>query len=168
MSEPRVTLPELGARLPEVVQVALSEGRREARIHLHPPELGAIDVRLQLEGDRVSAALSAEREEVRALLIGLESELRDGLEKAGLKLERLDVAAAASRPQVSFDPAVVSAPNAPQSATTATAGDARGQGFDGRGGQPSGERGERAPHAEPRHPRPEMVRRSAAGVDIRV
>lgn len=164
----RVTLPELGARLPERVQVALSEGRREARIHLHPPELGSIDVRLQLEGDRVTAALSAEREEVRTLLIGLESELRDGMEKAGLKLERLDVAAAASRPQTTFDPAVVSAPNAPQSTTTSTAGDARGQGFEGRGGQPGGERAGRDAHAEPRQPRPEPLRRSATGVDIRV
>lgn len=60
-------------------------------MQLSPPELGAIEVRLWVEEDRVSAHLIAARPEVRSLLREMRGELERGMKQAGLNVEALRV-----------------------------------------------------------------------------
>ncbi len=98
-SERAVTLPqsvttaELASAVPRAIKLALSEGAREARIRLRPPELGEISIWLRIDGHEVAARIDTERSELRGLLASTRSELAQGLEQAGMKLTHLDIGA---------------------------------------------------------------------------
>lgn len=98
--EPRAfSLPEAARALPHLLKVTLDSGREEARLQLWPPELGEIQVRLQVRGARVRAEFAAERTEVRAWLEREGQGLRNELMQVGLELEHLDIRASASNAQ---------------------------------------------------------------------
>ncbi|MFN8548491.1 MAG: flagellar hook-length control protein FliK [Candidatus Eisenbacteria bacterium] len=158
---------ELPERFPSVVRLALDEGRREARIQLMPPDLGAIQVRLRVNGRSVHAQMTVEREEVRALVEGLRKELSDQMEKSGLKLERLDVAT--SLVATTFDPNVVSAPSSQAPTMQAQSNGRNGErAADGDSQSARRERGDgRMPEAMPPEKRAER-RENSRGVDVRV
>jgi flagellar hook-length control protein FliK len=162
-----ITPRELPERFPSVVRLALDEGRREARIQLMPPDLGAIQVHLRVNGRAVHATMTVEREEVRALVEGLRKELSDQMEKSGLKLERLEVAA--SLVPTTFDPNVVSAPSAQAPTTQGHSNGANGERrADGESNSARRERGDgRMPEAMPPEKR-EHRRENSRGVDVRV
>jgi len=89
----QLSISELPVRLPGAMRLTLETGRQEVRVQLSPPELGAIEVRLWVEEDRVSAHLIAARPEVRSLLREMRGELERGMKQAGLNVEALRVEA---------------------------------------------------------------------------
>jgi hypothetical protein len=169
-----IRLTELPSVLSQAAGQVLSQGSREARIQLDPPELGALQIRISLQGDRVTARISAERLEVRAMLEGMKHELQAGMDRAGLHLEKLEIQA----PGSGFSAAAHHAATPPPLGWTggsaaATAGmDARAANPGGLGGgnaspsgQPSGQggRGQTGVPWDGRSSSPEETSGSAAG-----
>jgi flagellar hook-length control protein FliK len=78
-----------------VVVAASGLERREARafsLHLHPAELGEVEVKLTRDDDgRLNAHLTAQQETARDALADGLSQLRESLERAGLAINQLDV-----------------------------------------------------------------------------
>lgn len=89
------SLPELPVRNEnEIVQTARMLARQnggEARIVLHPPQLGELGVRLIVTHDVARLALTAEHQGVAQLLARHLPELRAALDAHGIRLERVDV-----------------------------------------------------------------------------
>lgn len=93
----------LGAHSPDVAAQVLSPllaqaqamTRREARtfsFHLRPDELGRVEVRITRDGDgRLSARINAESDTARHALASDVERLRDSLEQAGVRFERVEV-----------------------------------------------------------------------------
>jgi len=77
----------LGERLAWLVQ----EGRHDARIKLHPAELGSIDIRLSLDGDTTRISLASPHAAVRDALEQAVPRLRELLGSAGLDLGQVNV-----------------------------------------------------------------------------
>lgn len=78
---------EFGARLHWMADQKIGH----ARIRLHPEELGAVDVRLRLDGDRVSADFISARPEVRQALEQSLPRLEELLGEHGFQLAHADV-----------------------------------------------------------------------------
>ncbi|MBW1715894.1 MAG: flagellar hook-length control protein FliK [Deltaproteobacteria bacterium] len=74
-------------------QVARSalRGERVIRLHLKPPELGAVKVEMDIKGDILKLWITTENSSVREVLLSNVHELRETLVEQGVKLERLDV-----------------------------------------------------------------------------
>jgi flagellar hook-length control protein FliK len=66
---------------------AVAEGKKAIQVHLHPAELGAIDVRMQWQGDRLSAQFVVDRPETLQLLQRDVPALERTLSQAGINLE---------------------------------------------------------------------------------
>jgi flagellar hook-length control protein FliK len=77
------------------IRVATSRGVAQARISLHPAELGALHVRLRATSGGLTAAVVAERPEAVAALQQAGAELKRALEDRGITVLRVDVAVAA-------------------------------------------------------------------------
>jgi flagellar hook-length control protein FliK len=77
----------LGERLAWLVQ----EGRHDARIKLHPAELGSLDIRLSLDGDSTRISLASPHAAVRDALEQAVPRLRELLGSAGLDLSQVNV-----------------------------------------------------------------------------
>jgi flagellar hook-length control protein FliK len=83
----------------QVIQPLLAAGEalaqretRTLRLHLHPAELGEIEIHLRRDAEgRLSASLAAAEEIARRALFDGLGELRTALERAGLPVERLEV-----------------------------------------------------------------------------
>ncbi|MCX7926213.1 MAG: flagellar hook-length control protein FliK [Fimbriimonadales bacterium] len=60
-------------------------------VRLDPPELGAIELRIQTTGNEVQAWVNAERDLTRQLLQQAQQQLREQLESRGLQLTHFDV-----------------------------------------------------------------------------
>jgi flagellar hook-length control protein FliK len=79
-----------------IVELARDLGKRETRnirVRLHPEELGQVDIRVSRDADgRLTALLSVERDATRQSLSGGIAHLREALERAGVTVDRLDVA----------------------------------------------------------------------------
>jgi flagellar hook-length control protein FliK len=73
------------------VRVALSPNHREAMIHLRPPELGRISIRLNVEDGRASAVVRAESVEALDVLSRHLPELRASLEQQNLTADEIDL-----------------------------------------------------------------------------
>ncbi|GAB5413224.1 MAG: hypothetical protein Cons2KO_08270 [Congregibacter sp.] len=78
---------ELGAR----VKVLLREGVKEARLQLHPAELGRLQVTINTEGDQARVVFSAETAAARDAIEQSIPRLREMLEQNGLQLAHADV-----------------------------------------------------------------------------
>jgi flagellar hook-length control protein FliK len=88
----------LGDRLAWLVQ----EGRHDARIKLHPAELGSIDIRLSLDGDSTRISLASPHAAVRDALEQAVPKLRELLESAGLDLSQVNVGSGDARSHGDF------------------------------------------------------------------
>lgn len=87
-----------GTRLHELVEhvkaqlrVASRGGETSARIVLHPPELGEIQVKLSYKGGGVSAVLTTDSGTAAAVLAQASADLRRSLESQGLTVLGLDI-----------------------------------------------------------------------------
>lgn len=88
----------LGERLAWLVQ----EGRHDARIKLHPAELGSIDIRLSLDGDSTRISLASPHAAVRDALEQAVPRLRELLGSAGLDLSQVNVGTGDARSHGEF------------------------------------------------------------------
>jgi hypothetical protein len=88
----------LGERLAWLVQ----EGPHDARIKLHPAELGSIDIRLSLDGDSTRISLASPHAVVRDALEQAVPRLRELLGSAGLDLSHVDVGTGDGRSHADF------------------------------------------------------------------
>jgi len=66
-------------------------GASEVRITLHPPELGAITLRLTMRDDRLRAEVQVEHPAIRPLIEGVRQRIGQALAGDGISLERFDV-----------------------------------------------------------------------------
>jgi len=73
------------------VRVALTANMREAVIHLSPPELGRISIRLKVEEGRASAIIRAESVEALEVLTRHIPELRASLEQHNLSADEIEI-----------------------------------------------------------------------------
>jgi len=88
----------LGDRLAWLVQ----EGKHDARIKLHPAELGSIDIRLSLDGDATRISLASAHAAVRDALEQAVPRLREMLGHAGLDLSHVNVGTGDARSHDNF------------------------------------------------------------------
>lgn len=91
VSESRPTL--RGERVEALVRLATRHGAAEARMELHPQELGSVVVRLRMTSDGLSATFTASNPEAIPQLQQAGDDLRRSLEAKGLTLATLDVRA---------------------------------------------------------------------------
>lgn len=70
---------------------ALSKSQPEITIRLHPPELGAIKVKMVMQDNGLTLDISAQRDDTRALLAAHTQDLKDSLGNYGIRLEQMDV-----------------------------------------------------------------------------
>ncbi|HEV2812221.1 MAG TPA: flagellar hook-length control protein FliK, partial [Solirubrobacteraceae bacterium] len=85
---------ETALQLRELVDVAASRGVAQARLQLHPAELGGIEVRLRVTAEGLTAAIAADRPEAVQALQQAGAELRRSLEQRGLTVLSVDVSLA--------------------------------------------------------------------------
>lgn len=95
---PNPTAPRPGASAMEraeaildQLKVRIQSGGREARLQLHPVELGRLDVHIKVEGGQVTASIAAESAETLAVLEAHAPELRAWLSKDGTETVELDL-----------------------------------------------------------------------------
>jgi flagellar hook-length control protein FliK len=81
----------LGQQIVQGIRLQWQGGVGQATIQLHPEHLGSVTVSLKVEGQSVSADIHAETSTAQQWIATHESELRSGLEKHGLSLERFTV-----------------------------------------------------------------------------
>jgi len=88
------TLP--GAQLIDAIvqsgkAVTRPDGSSEIRIRLHPPELGAVVLRLNLVNDQLRAEVQVDSHAVRHMVEGAQERIRQALADEGIALERFEV-----------------------------------------------------------------------------
>lgn len=81
----------------QVVRIMTRDEISNAELRVHPAELGPIEVRLAIEGDRAEISFSASSAETRALLEAHMPKLREALESTGLQLSQSSVQAGPER-----------------------------------------------------------------------
>jgi hypothetical protein len=89
--EPRPVL--RGERVEALVRLATRHGAAEARMELHPQELGSVVVKLRMTSDGLQATFTASNPEALTQLQQAGDDLRRSLEAKGLTLATLDVRA---------------------------------------------------------------------------
>jgi len=82
----------LGARIATMV----AENIQHARIQLDPPELGSLEIKLQVMHDQATVQVHAQNHQVREVLEANSHRLRDALQGQGLTLAQFDVSEQAS------------------------------------------------------------------------
>ncbi|MEL7044959.1 MAG: flagellar hook-length control protein FliK, partial [Pseudomonadota bacterium] len=83
--------PEFAGELTTRMKVLVRDGVREARINLHPAELGRLQVTVSTEGDQARISFMAETSAARDAIEQSLPRLRDMLEQNGLQLAQSDV-----------------------------------------------------------------------------
>lgn len=81
--------PALGARLVTMV----ANDVQQARIQLDPPELGSLEIRMQVQNDQASVQVSAQSHQVKDVLDSSAQRLRDALAAEGIELNEFSVSA---------------------------------------------------------------------------
>lgn len=66
---------------------AVADGKRAIQVHLHPAELGSIDVKMQWQGDRLTAQFTVDRPETLQLLQRDLPTLERSLSQAGVNVD---------------------------------------------------------------------------------
>ena len=89
--------PALGAR----VLTMVADDIQQAKIHLDPPELGSLEIKLQVHQDQTSVQIHASNHQVRDVLEASAQRLRDALSERGLELAGFDVQTGGGREQQS-------------------------------------------------------------------
>lgn len=82
----------LGARIATMV----ADNIHHARIQLDPPELGSLEIKLQVMHDQATVQVHAQNHQVREVLEANSHRLRDALQGQGLTLAQFDVSEQAS------------------------------------------------------------------------
>src|SRR5205085_739054 len=77
-------------RIQAMVHMAHSRGAAQARIELHPAELGGVTIQLQVAHDGLRAHIVADRPEALPLLQRAATDLQRSLEARGIDLSGLD------------------------------------------------------------------------------
>ncbi len=73
-------------------------GRHQATLRLDPPELGQVNIRIDLKHEGLSLQVQAESREVARLLESRLTDLRDALATHGIRIERTDVVVRSNAP----------------------------------------------------------------------
>lgn len=73
------------------LKVRIQSGGREARLQLHPVDLGRLDVHIKVDGGKVTASIAAESAETLAVLEAHAPELKAWLSKDGTETVELDL-----------------------------------------------------------------------------
>jgi flagellar hook-length control protein FliK len=73
------------------MKTLVRDGVREARLQLHPAELGRLQVTVTTEGDQTKVVFTAETAAARDAIEQSMPRLRDMLEQSGLQLAQSDV-----------------------------------------------------------------------------
>lgn len=93
-AEGPASAPEVPQQVDQVASAVIErmeQGGGEARIHLHPVELGEVTIRVHTEGDTVRVAIHAERREAMNLLRDHTQDLSTLLGERGLNLSDVNV-----------------------------------------------------------------------------
>ncbi|PIE68960.1 MAG: hypothetical protein CSA21_04605 [Deltaproteobacteria bacterium] len=69
----------------------LGQGRKQLTLHLNPAHLGSVHVVLQVKGKEVNAVLRTSQEEVTSILGDQMAQLKEQLERQGLRVNKLEV-----------------------------------------------------------------------------
>ena len=85
--------PALGARLMTMV----ANDVQQARIQLDPPELGSLEIKMQIQQDQASVQVSAQSHQVKDVLDAGAQRLRDALASEGIELSEFSVSADAEQ-----------------------------------------------------------------------
>ena len=80
---------KFATQLAQRVVAQAAAGQLTSRIALNPAQLGPLEVRLELSGDRIAVEFQAHHAMTRELLGDGLGRLRDGLEQAGFEVTRL-------------------------------------------------------------------------------
>lgn len=83
--------PQWNDQVAKRIGIMASEQLQTARIQLDPPELGALDVKIKIQGDQVSVAFASNHPSVRDALEGQAPRLRELLEQQGVELADVSV-----------------------------------------------------------------------------
>jgi len=75
------------------VELRTAEGRTEMTVHLEPPDLGEVHMRLATDGFNLSAELAARNDAVRTFVQAHIADVRQALADAGIEVARFAVAA---------------------------------------------------------------------------
>lgn len=79
------------ARIARGLQSAISQNGGAVTLRLHPPELGAVRIEVEIHDGVIRAQFQAQNESVRTLLMHQLQNLRQALQGHGLVVDRLDV-----------------------------------------------------------------------------
>ena len=79
--------PAMGSRILTMV----ADNVQQAEIHLDPPELGSLEIKLQVNQDQASVQIQAQNPQVRDVLEANAQRLREALAEQGLELAGFDV-----------------------------------------------------------------------------
>lgn len=96
--------PQWQQQLGDRVQWLIGHNLNQADIHLNPPELGALDVRIQVHGDQASVNFASPHAVVRHALDAAIPRLREMMQETGLMLGDVNVSGQALTQQQSRDP----------------------------------------------------------------
>jgi flagellar hook-length control protein FliK len=83
--------PEFGPEVAARMQTLIRDGVREARLQLHPAELGRLQVTVSTEGDQARVMFLADTAAARDAIEQALPRLREALQQAGLQLAQSDV-----------------------------------------------------------------------------
>jgi flagellar hook-length control protein FliK len=85
-----VPIPQLPEQLVAMIRQHAG-GRGEARIQLHPSELGALDLQMKQDGQRIELSIVVDSEQSRRLLAEQLGNWRERMSDAGFSLAQMDV-----------------------------------------------------------------------------
>lgn len=80
-----------GAALGSRIMTMIADDIQQARIHLDPPELGSLEIKLQIQQDQATVHVQAQNAQVRDVLEAHAQRLRDALASQGIALSEFDV-----------------------------------------------------------------------------
>jgi flagellar hook-length control protein FliK len=83
--------PQWNNQLGDRIHMMISKGMHQAEIHLNPPELGRLDVKIQVHGDHANVHFSTPHGQVRDALDAALPRLREMFEHNGLTLGDVNV-----------------------------------------------------------------------------
>lgn len=86
-----VNQPQWGQQVGDRVQWMVSQNMQSAEIRLSPPELGSMEIRIQLQGDQANVSFTSPHGQVRDALDAALPRLREMLEESGLTLGDVNV-----------------------------------------------------------------------------
>ncbi len=113
----RIDTPQFAPALSQQVVWMADKDAHVAELRINPPELGPVEVRLQLKGDEAAVQFVSAHAEVRDALEGSLARLRDSLAQAGIQLGEASIGADSFRGQQHANGG--NAGNAPSSARDA-------------------------------------------------